>query len=448
MKKLFGTDGIRGRANSHPITCEILTKVALMAGNLAKTGNHRHRVVIGKDTRLSGYMLEPALVGGFISAGMDVVLVGPIPTPGLAMLTQSMRADLGVMISASHNPYCDNGIKIFGADGYKISEQMERAIEQGVFGGEYQYSNAEDLGRAKRLDDAQGRYIEFAKSTLPKHIRLDGLKIVIDCANGAAYDVAPKILYELGADVVAINNEPNGTNINEGCGAVEPEKMRIRTMREHAHIGIALDGDADRVILSDNKGHLIDGDKILGIIARDWHENGLLQGAVIGTVMSNYGLEKFINSLGVQFVRTNVGDKFITEQMMAGVGNIGAEQSGHVVMKNYGTTGDGLIAALQVLAVMISKGKSLYELSQIYQPTPQFLDKVVFAEMAKANEVLQSNEYKIFLEKITNKFAPHGRILVRKSGTEPAIRILAEGTNAELNKEVVNEIKTIIKQYM
>ncbi len=442
-KKLFGTDGIRGLANSYPITCDILTKVALVAGQFAKTGNHRHRVVIGKDTRLSGYMVEPAMVSGFIAAGMDVVLVGPIPTPGLAMLTQSMRADLGVMISASHNPYCDNGIKIFGANGYKISQQMEEAIENGVFNNDFSYAKAEELGRAKRLDDAQGRYIEFAKSTLAKQVRLDGLKIVIDCAHGASYDVAPKILYELGAEVVPINVSPNGTNINEECGAVSPEKMRIQTYREHAHIGIALDGDADRVILSDNRGHIIDGDKILGIIAHSWAKQGILQGSVIGTIMSNLGLELFLKSQNLDFVRTNVGDKYITEQMIKNVGNLGAEQSGHVILKDFGTTGDGLIASLQVLAVMVKEQKSLFELSKIYESVPQYMEKI---RCENAGEVLKDPEYQKFLTKMEQKINGNGRILVRKSGTEPVIRIMAESPQEKIAKEIVQEIRTKIAQ--
>ncbi len=378
MRKLFGTDGIRGTANSEPITAETALAVAKAAGLEFRRGDQRQLAVIGKDTRLSGYLLEPALTAGFISVGMDVVLLGPLPTPAVAMLTRTLRADLGVVISASHNPYHDNGIKLFGPDGYKLSDTVERAIEaridNGTDGG---LAPSDRLGHAQRLDDALGRYIEFVKNSFPRGLRLDGLKIVVDCANGAAYRVAPMVFYELGAEVVPVAVEPNGFNINQGCGATAPEAVCEAVVAHGADLGVALDGDADRMVLADEYGRLVDGDQVLGLVARSWQEAGNLKGGgVVGTLMSNLGLERYIEGLGLEFQRTPVGDRYVVERMREGGYNVGGEQSGHIVLSDYTTTGDGLIAALQVLAVLVRKGEKASRVTRVFEPLPQVLRNV------------------------------------------------------------------------
>ncbi|MEM9684510.1 MAG: phosphoglucosamine mutase, partial [Pseudomonadota bacterium] len=349
-RRYFGTDGIRGRANEAPITPDMVLRLAMAAGERFRRGDHRHTAVIGKDTRLSGYMLEPALTAGFISMGMDVVLVGPMPTPAVAMLTRSMRADLGVVISASHNPYEDNGIKLFGPDGYKLSDEEESAIEAVMESGDMALAPSSGLGRARRMDDAPGRYIEFVKQTFPRGRRLDGLKVVIDCAHGAAYRVAPTVFWELGAEVVPVGVQPDGLNINRNCGATSPDMMCEQVVAHGAHIGIALDGDADRLIVADEQGRIMDGDQLMALIASNWHTQGRLRGGgVVATVMSNLGFERHLKSLGLQMVRTPVGDRYVVEHMVTNDFNVGGEQSGHIILNDYVTTGDALIAALQVL---------------------------------------------------------------------------------------------------
>ena len=442
-RKYFGTDGIRGSANSDPMTAEIALNVGMAAGRIFTRGAHRHTVVIGKDTRLSGYMLEPALAAGFIAMGMDVILVGPMPTPAVAMLTRSLRADLGVMISASHNPFQDNGIKLFGPDGYKLSDDTEEQIES-LIEAEMNSALAEsaDLGRAKRLDDAEGRYIEFVKNTFPRGLRLDGLKIVVDCANGAAYKVAPTALWELGADVVTYGVEPNGFNINKYCGSTDTRTM-CRMVREHgADIGIALDGDADRVLVADETGTLLDGDQLMATVAESWHEAGRLTGGgVVATVMSNLGLEKYIQGLGLTLERTQVGDRYVVEHMRANGFNVGGEQSGHIVLSDYTTTGDGLVAAMEVLSAMVQSGRKLSEVGRKFDPLPQILENVRFSgtpplDHASVVDAIQSGE---------DRLKATGRILIRKSGTEPLVRVMAEGEDLALVQSVVTDIVTAIE---
>ncbi len=444
MRKLFGTDGIRGTANREPITAETALAVTKAAGAEFRRGDHRHLVVVGKDTRLSGYMLEPALTAGFISVGMDVVLLGPLPTPAVAMLTRSLRADLGVMISASHNPYHDNGIKLFGPDGYKLSDDVERAIEARMDRKDSaDLAAAENLGRAQRLDDAVGRYIEFVKQTFPKGLRLDGLKIVVDCAHGAAYRVAPKVLYELGAEVVALGVAPNGANINREHGATSPGAMQAAVLATGADLGIALDGDADRVVVCDETGALVDGDQVIGLVARAWHEAGRLHGGgVVGTVMSNLGLERFICAMSLDFVRTPVGDRYVVERMRDAGYNVGGEQSGHIVLNDHTTTGDGLIAALQVLAVLVERGGPASEVAHLFDTLPQILKNVRFnggapLEDDRVREAIDLNE---------RMLGSSGRLLVRKSGTEPVVRVMAEGEDAALVGQVVDSIIDTIEQ--
>ncbi|MDC0033772.1 phosphoglucosamine mutase, partial [Alphaproteobacteria bacterium] len=379
-RKLFGTDGIRGTANLGAMTAEIALKVGMAAGLLFTRGDYRHTVVIGKDTRLSGYMLEPALAAGFTGMGMDVIMVGPMPTPAVAMLTRSLRADLGVMISASHNPYQDNGIKLFGPDGYKLSDdteaEIERMVESGVGNS---LAEAGKIGRAKRLDDAEGRYIEFAKRTLPRGMRLDGLKIVVDCAHGAAYKVAPAALWELGADVVCIGVQPDGFNINSGCGSTDTDLMSRTVVAESADLGIALDGDGDRVLIADETGKLLDGDQLMALIADSWRRSGRLRGGgVVGTVMSNLGLEQFLRKIGLSLIRTQVGDRYVVEYMRAHDFNIGGEQSGHIILHDYNSTGDGLIAALEVLTSVVRAEKPASKVCSVFQPLPQLLRNVCF----------------------------------------------------------------------
>jgi phosphoglucosamine mutase len=437
-RKLFGTDGIRGTANTEPMTAEIALKVAMAAGQRFRRGEHRHLVVIGKDTRLSGYMLEPALTAGFIAMGMDVVLVGPMPTPAVAMLTRSMRADIGVMISASHNPYQDNGIKLFGPDGYKLSDEIEAAIEAAVESGVGDLAPADRLGRARRLEDAGGRYTEFVKSSLPRRLRLEGLRVVLDCAHGAAYKVAPTVLYELGAEVFPMGDSPDGFNINREIGAVSPIAMQQEVRARRADVGIALDGDADRLIVADEHGHLIDGDQVMAVIARKLHkEEKLAGGGVCATVMSNLGLERALAAIGLDLFRSPVGDRYVVEEMRRRGCNVGGEQSGHIILSDHSTTGDGLIAALQVLSTIVETGSRASEICRVFTPVPQLLRNVRFAAGAAP---LEYDHVKAAILDGERKLAKHGRLLVRKSGTEPLIRVMAEGEDHLLVKKVVDEI--------
>ncbi len=444
-RHLFGTDGIRGTANTEPMTADIALRVAMATALQFRRGDHRHRVVIGKDTRLSGYLLEPALTAGFISMGMDVVLVGPLPTPAVAMLTRSLRADMGVMISASHNPYQDNGIKLFGPDGYKLSDEMEMAIEARMalpFAPDL--AGSADLGRASRLDDATGRYIEYVKNTFPRGLRLDGLKIVVDCANGAAYKVAPKVLYELGAEVVPMGVTPNGTNINDGCGATATKALQDRVVAEGADLGIALDGDADRLIMVDEAGRKIDGDQVMGLVATSWaREQTLRGGGLVATVMSNLGLERYLQGLGLALVRTPVGDRYVVEYMREHGYNVGGEQSGHIVLNDYTTTGDGLLAALQVLAVIQTSGRAASAVCRVFDPVPQKLTNVRFAA---GSAPLTIPTVEAAIRDGEGRLAGNGRLLIRKSGTEPLIRVMAEGDDATLVDSVVGDIVAAIQQ--
>ncbi|MCF8506614.1 MAG: phosphoglucosamine mutase [Caulobacter sp.] len=441
----FGTDGIRGQANSHPMTAEVALRVGLAAGKLFRR-NHgrRHLVVIGKDTRLSGYMIEPALVAGFTSMGMDVRLFGPLPTPGVAMMTRSMRADLGVMISASHNAYTDNGIKLFGPDGYKLSDARELEIEAHMDEGLQEgLVPPAGLGRVKRIDDAQARYVEIAKATFPRQLNLNGLRVVIDCANGAAYRVAPDVLYELGAEVIPVGIGPDGCNINQECGSTHPATM-IAAVREYrADIGIALDGDADRVAICDEKGRVVDGDQIMAIIAGAWAaEDRLTGGGIVATVMSNLGLERFMTSRGLMLERTAVGDRYVMERMRSGGFNLGGEQSGHVILSDYSTTGDGLMAALQVLAVMVQSGKPMSALARQFDPVPQ---RMVNVRFGKGGRPLDNDTVKAAIAGAEIKLNGSGRVLVRASGTEPLIRVMAEGDDEALVAALVSEIAGAVK---
>jgi len=444
MIKLFGTDGIRGTANTHPMTADIALKVGMAAGQQFLRGDHQHRVVIAKDTRLSGYMIEPALTAGFIAVGMDVVLVGPMPTPAVAMLVRSMRADLGVMISASHNPYQDNGIKLFGPDGYKLSDEHEKTIETLIAGNHFKgLAKPDKLGRAKRLDDAQGRYIEFAKATFPKSLKLDGLKIVVDCANGAAYQVGPLILRELGAEVVSIGVNPDGFNINKDCGSTAPEMLCKAVIREKAHIGIALDGDADRVIICDEKGQIEDGDQLMAMIATHCHQAGTLHGGgIVTTVMSNIGLERYLNTMKLTMARTRVGDRYVVEHMRAHGYNVGGEQSGHIILSDHTTTGDGIIAALQVLAYMQETQKPLSECGKLFTPLPQILKNVPY----KGSSPLTNPTVKKAIESAEKTLGKSGRVLIRESGTEPLIRVMAEGEDNSQITHLVDDICESVRQ--
>jgi len=435
-RKFFGTDGIRGRTNQMPMTAEMALRIGQAAGAHFLRGDHRHRVVIGKDTRLSGYMMETALVAGFTSVGMDVVMVGPVPTPAVAMLTQSMRADLGVMISASHNKYVDNGIKLFGPDGYKLSDKDELAIEKRLE-KEPRLVQAEAIGRAKRIEDARGRYIHAAKLTFPQRLRLDGVRVVIDCAHGAAYQVAPSALWELGADVTAIGVAPNGLNINDECGSTDTALLRRTVVERGADIGLALDGDADRLIVVDEKGNVIDGDQLMALIATSWHRRGALAGGgIVATVMSNLGLERFLEGAGLVLERAPVGDRYVLETMRAKGYNVGGEQSGHIILTDYGRTGDGLVAALQVLAELVVAEKPASELLNLFAPLPQLLKNVRFDGGAP----LEAAPVKAAIADGEARLAGSGRLLIRKSGTEPVIRVMAEGEDEALVGEVVDSI--------
>ncbi len=442
-RQFFGTDGVRGKANIHPMTAEFALKLGMAAGAYCLRGEHKHRVVIAKDTRLSGYLLEPALTAGFIASGMDVVLVGPLPTPAVASLTRSLRADLGVMISASHNPYQDNGIKLFGPDGYKLSDEAELEIEGRIIAGpsEGEMADSEHLGRATRLEDARGRYIETLKHSFPKHLRLDGLKIVLDCAHGAAYQVGPTVLWELGADVIAMGIEPNGRNINQECGSTHPAAMIARVKAEGAHLGIALDGDADRVLMVDEHGQLLDGDQLMAIIATHWTRHGLLKGgAVVATEMTNLGMERYVQGLGLGLIRTAVGDRYVMEAMRARGCNLGGEQSGHLILTDYATTGDGLLAALQVLALLIEQQIPLSAAAGLYTPMPQLLKNVRFTGASP----LDAAPVKAAIEEARAKLNGQGRLFIRKSGTEPLIRIMAEGEDAAMVDKITSELAALM----
>jgi phosphoglucosamine mutase len=443
-RKFFGTDGIRGQANTHPMTPEIAMKVGMAAGRIFTRGEHHNRVVIGKDTRLSGYMVENALVAGFTSVGMDVFQFGPLPTPAVAMLTRSLRADLGVMISASHNVYTDNGIKLFGPDGQKLSDAREQQIEALMMNGlEKGLAPSPKIGRAKRIDDAQARYIELVKGTFPRNLRLDGLRVVVDCAHGAAYKVAPAVLWELGADTVSLGVEPNGSNINQDCGSTAPEAMCEKVREVRADFGLALDGDADRVVLADEHGSIIDGDQVLALIANSWTKSETLRGGgVVGTVMSNAGLERFLGSLNLKLARAAVGDRYVIEEMKKGGYNVGGEQSGHIVLNDFCTTGDGLIAALQVLAAIAREDKPASQACHLFEPLPQILQNVRF----KKGAPLEDAAVKKRIEDCRAKLNGNGRILVRKSGTEPVIRIMAEGDDEKLIQTIVTEIASAIEE--
>lgn len=444
-RKLFGTDGIRGTANTDPMTAETALRLGMAAGRHFTRGDHRHIVVIGKDTRLSGYMIEPALTAGFISVGMDVVLLGPLPTPAVAMLTRSLRADLGVMISASHNPYQDNGIKLFGPDGFKLSDEDEAEIERKMFNGIEAHRVAPDhLGRAKRLDDAVGRYIEYAKNTFPRGLRLDGLKIVIDCANGAAYKVAPTVLWELGAEVVKVGVEPDGFNINRDCGSLATAQMSRKVLEHGADLGIALDGDADRLVLCDEKGTIVDGDQVMALIGASFAKAGLLKGGgVVATVMSNMGLEKFLGGQGIRLERTAVGDRYVLELMKRDGYNLGGEQSGHIILSDHSTTGDGLVAALQVLAALVERGQPASQVLHLFDPFPQVLKNVRVA--GAPNVILEDGSVKAAIAAGEGRLDGSGRVLIRKSGTEPLIRVMAEGENETLVHTVVDDIVEAIR---
>jgi phosphoglucosamine mutase len=444
-RQYFGTDGIRGLANTPPMTAEIALKVGMAAGKvLAKqSGGHRLRAVIGKDTRLSGYMIENALMSGFTAVGVDVFQFGPMPTPAVAMLTRSLRADIGVMISASHNPFQDNGIKLFDANGFKLSDEAELEIEALIDKPASELLVPSDrIGRATRIESAQERYIEFAKRTLPRNLRLDGLRIVVDCANGAGYKVAPQALWELGAEVIRIGVEPNGRNINDKCGSTAPELLQDKVRELRADIGIALDGDADRVVIVDEKGTIVDGDQLLAVIAESWRRRGrLMGGGVVATVMSNLGLERYLSTLGLTMIRTPVGDRHVVEHMRKHGYNVGGEQSGHIVLSDFATTGDGLVAALQVLATVVTTGRPVSETCNRFERTPQLLRSVRYAN----GSPLEDKRVKAVIEDAETRLGKVGRLVIRKSGTEPVIRVMAEGEDEKLVATVVGEIVAAVK---
>ena len=440
-RSYFGTDGIRGLSNANPMTPELAMRVGQAAGAHFLRGPHKHQVVIGKDTRLSGYMFESALVAGFTSVGMDVILVGPMPTPAVAMLTRSMRADIGVMISASHNPYHDNGIKLFGPDGYKLSDEDEAEIEA-MLDAPPRLATAAEIGRARKVEDARGRYIHAAKMTFPDDLRLDGLRVVVDCANGAAYRVAPDALWELGADVITLSADPDGFNINESCGSTHPGALQQKIAETGAQLGIALDGDADRLIVVDEKGRIVDGDQLMAGIAATWADRGRLKGGgLVATVMSNLGLERFLDGRGLHLVRTKVGDRHVLEAMKSNGHNVGGEQSGHIILSDYATTGDGLVAALQVLALLVQTGRPASEALKLFDPLPQILKNVRF----NGGAPLESAGVLRAIADAEARLNGHGRLVIRKSGTEPLIRVMAEGEDAALVNEVVDHICEAVK---
>lgn len=440
-RKYFGTDGIRGRANTEPMTATTALSLAMATAQLFRRGPHRHRVVIGKDTRLSGYLIEPALTAGFVAQGMDVLLLGPIPTPAVAMLTKSLRGDIGVMISASHNPYEDNGIKLFGPDGKKLSDDLELKIEALMETGPNELAPAADLGKAARLEDSRGRYVEFIKGTTSCGFKLDGLKIVVDCANGAAYKVAPTVLWELGAEVIAIGVNPNGRNINDKCGATNTELLSEAVVMHGANIGIALDGDADRLIVVDEEGNTIDGDQLMALVALSWAQKGKLKNnKLVTTVMSNLGLERLLKDNDIEMIRTPVGDRYVVEAMRAHDSNVGGEQSGHIVLSDFSTTGDGLLAALQVMEVIQEKGQPASQVCRLFNPVPQLLKSV------RVNgDVMNDPAFLDAIKKAETELGDDGRLLVRKSGTENLVRVMAEGDNKELVKKIVNNLTAMIE---
>jgi phosphoglucosamine mutase len=443
-RRYFGTDGIRGLANTHPMTSEVALKVGMAAGRIFTNGDHRHRVVIGKDTRLSGYMIESAMVSGFTAVGMDVFQLGPMPTPAVAMLTRSLRADLGVMISASHNPYSDNGIKLFGPDGYKLSDEIEAEIEE-LMGKPSSdlLASPQGIGRATRVESAQERYIEFAKRTLPRNLRLDGLRVVVDCAHGAGYKVAPLALWELGAEVVKIGVDPDGFNINKKCGSTAPDALCEKVREVRADVGIALDGDADRVIMVDEQGRIIDGDQLLAVIADTWRRKMRLSGGgVVATVMSNLGLERYLKDMNLTLHRTPVGDRYVVEHMKKHGYNVGGEQSGHLVLSDYATTGDGLVSALQILAVVVQSESPMSVVCNRFQPLPQVLKNVRYSE----GKPLESKAVQSVIEAMRTKLGNKGRLVIRPSGTEPVIRVMAEGDDEKLVNTAVGEIVEALRK--
>ena len=441
-RRYFGTDGIRGQSNTFPMTPDLAMRVGIAVGTIFRRGAHRHRVVIGKDTRLSGYMLENAMVAGFTAAGIDAFVLGPIPTPAVAMLTRSLRADIGVMISASHNPFYDNGIKLFGPDGYKLSDELEMEIEDLLEKDMMaQLAKSAEIGRAKRIDGVHDRYIEHAKRTLPRDVTLQGLRIAIDCANGAAYRVAPAALWELGADVVTIGAEPDGLNINLECGSTHPATLQRKVHEVRADIGIALDGDADRVQIIDENGKIIDGDQLMAVIAESWAADGMLRGGgLVATVMSNLGLERFLSDKGLGLQRTKVGDRYVVEHMRQNDYNVGGEQSGHIVLSDFGTTGDGLVAALQILACVKRSGRTVSEVCNRFEPVPQILKNV----RVKAGQPLEDAGVRQAIADAESELARNGRLLIRPSGTEPLIRVMAEGDDRAQVERIVDELIGVI----
>ncbi|MFS8037250.1 phosphoglucosamine mutase [Xanthobacter sp. AM11] len=436
-RRYFGTDGVRGRANAS-LTADLALRVGMAAGLVFRRGEYRHRVVIGKDTRLSGYMIENALVAGFTSVGMDVLLLGPMPTPAVGMLTRSMRADLGVMISASHNPYDDNGIKLFGPDGFKLSDEVEREIEALIDEDlSRQLAKPAEIGRARRLEGVHARYIEYAKRTLPRNQSFDGMRVVVDCAHGAGYRVAPEALWELGAEVIAIGVEPDGMNINRDVGSTSPAALAAKVHEVRADIGIALDGDADRVMIVDEKGHTVDGDQLMAVVAESFKEDGrLARDGLVATVMSNLGLERHLAGEGITMARTAVGDRYVLERMRADGYNVGGEQSGHIILSDYSTTGDGLVAALQVLAVVARQGRPVSEVCHRFDPLPQILKNVRYA----SGRPLEDEGVKTAIADAERRLANHGRLIIRPSGTEPVIRVMGEGDDRDLVEDVVDEV--------
>ncbi len=445
MQRLFGTDGIRGTANQYPMTAEIAMKFGIAAGTYYKKPGHRNRVVIAKDTRLSGYLIEPSLTAGFISVGVDVILVGPMPTPAVSMLIRSLRADLGVMISASHNPYYDNGLKLFDNNGFKLSDECENKIQEIILSKDTEryLTEPENLGRAKRLDDAPGRYIEHVKTSFNKGHTLSGLRIVIDCANGGAYHLAPTIFWELGAEVISIGVEPNGFNINDGCGSTHPETLSRKVVETRADIGIALDGDADRMVITDEKGNIISGDHVIGLIATYLNDSRkLTNNAVVVTEMSNGALDEYLKSQNIKTIRTKVGDRYVFQSMLKHNCNLGGEQSGHIILSNYSTTGDGMIAALQVLSLLVKSGKKMSELARIFEAYPQITKNVKFN---KANP-LDNPELQKEIDLVSKAFSSE-RIFIRKSGTEKLVRIMVEGKQKDLITEAAKAIELLITGY-
>ncbi len=448
MKELFGTDGVRGTANIDPITAETALQIGRATAYICKDKEHRHKIVIGKDTRISGYMLESALVSGICSMGVDVLLIGPMPTPGIAFITRSMRADAGMVISASHNPFQDNGIKIFSRDGFKLPDHEESRIEDLIFNNTIDQLRpiADDIGKAFRIDDANGRYIVFLKNTFPNHLTLEGVKLVIDCGNGAAYKIAPAVFSELGAEIITIGIEPDGKNINAGCGSLYPEKLQQKVIEEQAHIGIAFDGDADRVIFVDARGKVVDGDQIMAICALHMQrQKNLRKNTVVATVMSNMGLEKVLRQAHINLIRTQVGDRYVVEEMRAGGFNFGGEQSGHLIFMDHNTTGDGILSALQVLSVIVAEQRSLADLASVMEIFPQILINVPVANKTPVTEVPALNRQ---IAEVESALHDHGRLLVRYSGTEKKLRIMLEGENYDEIKRYAEALANSVRKLL